>query len=50
MPWWSPPWHRGTVLLHDRRVDAERDVVDEEPVADRCVVDATLDGVAGAFD
>ena len=34
------------LLLDDRGVDAERHVVDEEPVADRRVVDAPLDGVA----
>ena len=33
------------VLLHERRVDAERDVVDEEPIVDRGVVDPPFDRV-----
>ena len=38
------------VLLHDRRVHAERHVVDEEPVVDRRVVDPSLDRVAERVD
>ena len=38
------------VLLHDRGVDAERHVVDEEPVVDRGVVDPPFDRVDEGVD
>ena len=34
------------LLLHDHRIDPERDVVDEEPIVDGCIVNVALYGVS----